>query len=45
MAFYNPQENTSITVDASPTGLGAILSQLQSLGQPNPISLPLDQIQ
>lgn len=41
MAFYNPQENTSITVDASPTGLGAILSQLQSNGTTKPNQLRL----
>ena len=38
MAFYDAQANTSITIDVSPTRLGAILSQLQSNGTTKPIS-------
>ena len=37
MAFYNPSAETRITVDASPVGLGAILSQQQEDGAYKPI--------
>jgi hypothetical protein len=29
MAFYDPAKETTLTVDESPFGLGAILSQIQ----------------
>ena len=32
MAFYDPAKETTLTVDASPVGLGAILSQIQEDG-------------
>ena len=38
MAFYNPQAETHLTVDASPFGLGAILAQRQSDGSYRPIA-------
>jgi hypothetical protein len=38
MAFYNPNAETTIAVDASPYGLGAILSQKQSDGHFKPVS-------
>ena len=28
MAYYNPRQETQLTVDASPYGLGAILSNI-----------------
>ena len=37
LAYYNPDANTSIMVDASPTGLGAILSQTQLDGTDKPV--------
>ncbi|XP_028408174.1 uncharacterized protein K02A2.6-like [Dendronephthya gigantea] len=33
MAFYDPNRPTTLTVDASPVGLGAVLSQTQVNGQ------------
>ena len=33
MAFYDPNRPTKLTVDASPVGLGAVLSQTQENGQ------------
>ena len=33
MAFYDPNRPTKLTVDASPVGLGAVLSQTQANGQ------------
>jgi transposase InsO family protein len=38
MAFYNPNAETTIAVDASPFGLGAILSQKQSDGHFKPVA-------
>lgn len=38
MDIYDPQANTSVTVDASPTGLGKNLSQLQPDGITKTIS-------
>jgi hypothetical protein len=32
MAFYDPAKETTLTVDACPVGLGAILSQIQEGG-------------
>jgi hypothetical protein len=32
MHFYDPNQKTCLTVDASPTGLGAILSNIDSAG-------------
>jgi hypothetical protein len=32
MAFYDPGKETTLTVDASPVSLGAILSQIQEDG-------------
>ena len=32
MHFYNPEQQTQLTVDASPVGLGAILSNMDSQG-------------
>ena len=32
MHFYDPEQSTLLTVDASPTGLGAILSNTDSAG-------------
>ena len=32
MHFYDPTQKTYLTVDASPTGLGAILSNIDSAG-------------
>ena len=32
MHFYEPTQKTCLTVDASPTGLGAILSNIDSAG-------------
>ena len=37
MAFYNPDAETRITVDASPSGLGGILAQRQADGSFKPI--------
>ena len=33
MAFYDPHHPTKLTVDATPVGLGAVLSQTQENGQ------------
>ena len=38
MAFYDPSKETTLTVDASPVGLGAILSQTQDDGTVRNIS-------
>ena len=38
MTFYNPTANTKIFVDASPVGLGAILTQQQENGDYHPIA-------
>ena len=38
MAYYNPKAETKIIVDASPTGLGAILTQKQQNGDWRPVS-------
>ncbi|XP_028042295.1 uncharacterized protein K02A2.6-like [Bombyx mandarina] len=38
LAHFNPNANIILTVDASPNGLGAILSQVSSDGQEKPIS-------
>ena len=38
MAFYNPNAETHLIVDAGPTGLGAILSQEQEDGTFHPVS-------
>ena len=38
MAYYNPQAQTKLTVDASPYGLGAILSQQQDDGSFRPVA-------
>ena len=38
MAYYNPQAQTKLTVDASPYGLGAILSQQQADGSFQPVA-------
>ncbi len=32
MAYYNPRQETQLTVDASPYGLGAILSNIDANG-------------
>ena len=37
MAYYNPHAETKITVDASPVGLGAILTQRQEDGSFKPV--------
>ena len=39
MAYYNPEAETYITIDASPSRLGAILSQEQTDGSIKPISV------
>ncbi|XP_053384619.1 uncharacterized protein K02A2.6-like [Mercenaria mercenaria] len=38
MAYYNPNAETTITVDGSPVGLGAILAQKQSDGHFRPVA-------
>ncbi|XP_057312279.1 uncharacterized protein K02A2.6-like [Hydractinia symbiolongicarpus] len=38
LAYYNPGSETEITVDASPIGLGAVISQKQPCGTYRPIS-------
>ena len=38
MAYYNPPAQTELTVDASPYGLGAILSQQQDDGSFRPVA-------
>ena len=38
MAFYNPKAETELTVDASPVGLGAILTQQQTDGSYKPVA-------
>ena len=38
MAYYNPQAQAKLTVDASPYGLGAILSQQQADGLFRPVA-------
>ena len=38
MAFYNPDATTQIITDASPVGLGAILTQQQENGEYKPIA-------
>ncbi|KAG6464303.1 hypothetical protein O3G_MSEX014427 [Manduca sexta] len=38
LAHFNPKNNVILTVDASPNGLGAILSQLDTNGVERPIS-------
>ena len=37
LAYYNPDANTEIIIDASPHGLGAILAQEQPNGQYKPV--------
>ena len=44
MAYHDPQKKTTLTVDASPCGLGAILSNVEKDGTeagmlPAPVSL------
>ena len=38
LAYYNPDAETYLTVDASPVGLGAILSQKQEDGSERPVA-------
>ena len=37
LSYYNPEAETEVIIDASPTGLGAILAQKQDDGQFRPI--------
>ena len=42
MAYYNPQQDTQLILDASPYGLGAILSNVDDKGVVRNVAMQVD---